>query len=208
MASKDISDRAPRTVPTRKLPGFSNSHTVFVAHEYPVAGDVITETVTLETPAPTTTVIFKSAVTAIAGRKQNASPAFLAAQRRHRSAQISRSIQALGNVEDKEDFQIWAHEPLAQIRKLLHFLTDAEAQADPEHEGNSCEILRQLRDSFLRNGWRRYREDTVRAAVVAVVAKLIEADSVTASDASASLASLLDIGLEPGLNLFDFADVT
>jgi hypothetical protein len=127
------------------------------------------------------------------------SPSYLAAKRREQSAKIMESVNRLASKANDRAFHIWTQEPLQQIKRLIHFLDQAEEFTEVEHEGNACEILRQLRDSFLREGWERFRSKSVRDTVVVLLKKLASEDAISAKDADHSMDALLDAGLEPVL---------
>lgn len=143
-----------------------------------------------------TRVVFKSHVIT-RGAKGLRSPQYLATIRRRGARTIATLIEALGTRARSEDFPVWTHEPLDKLRGLIHTLTEAEEFSHPEHEGNSSEILRQLRDTFLNTGWERYRESVVRDAAVSILQHLAVADEVSADDASRALDQLLALGLNP-----------
>ena len=129
------------------------------------------------------------------------SPAYLATIRRRGAGKIARLVAELEKYADSDDFVAWTHQPLRQLRKLIQKLSDAEEYSDSEHEGNSCEILRQLRDTFLNSGWKRYRESGVRDTAVSILRHLAEAnqDDVTGENASIAMDRLLDLNLDPAV---------
>lgn len=147
---------------------------------------------------PPVALLVKSHVVA-GGARALRSPAYLATVRRRDAAKIARLIVDLEQHAGTDDFVAWTHEPLEKLRRLIRKLSDAEEFADPEHEGNSCEILRQLRDTFLNDGWRRYEEPEVREAAIGILRRLAIADQdgVTADDADSAMDKLLDLDLNP-----------
>lgn len=150
-----------------------------------------------ETP---TRVVFKSHVIT-RGAKALRSPHYLATIRRRGARMIAALIEALATHVQSEEFAVWTHEPLEKLRGLIYRLTEAEEFSDPEHEGNSCEILRQLRDTFLNAGWERYREPAVRDAAVSILQRLAAADEVSADDAYSAMDQLLDLDLDPSVGI-------
>jgi hypothetical protein len=152
----------------------------------------------IETPSPRTRISVRSHIVGTAS-SPSPSPAYLAAKRREKCRKISKAISGLDRYEGREDFHIWTDEPLTLVKNLIHFLDAAEQYSDIESEGNACEVLRQLRDSFLRQGFQRYREKQVRDAVLAILKQLEVSDSITAEIADKSMDQFLDIGLEPVL---------
>ena len=157
---------------------------------------IIEENVRIDPVSPPTLVRVKSHVIA-QGARALRSPQYLATIRRRESGTIAALIKGLAGHADSEDFAAWAHEPLENLRHLIHRLTEAEQFSDEEHEGNSCEILRQLRDTFLNMGWERYREHEVRELALEILRRLAESDEVAADDCYSAMDQLLELGLNP-----------
>ncbi len=155
-------------------------------------------TVDIDPESPPAKVEFKSHVL-FSGKRALRSPAYLATVRRRGAAKIARLVTELDKHVDSDDFAVWTHEALQELRKLIQTLSDAEQDADPKHEGNSCEILRQLRDTLLNTGWQRYRENQVRRSVVDILNHLAKAnqDDVTPEHADRAMDKLLDLNLDP-----------
>ena len=156
----------------------------------------VEEQIEIDQASPPTLVLVKSHVIA-RGAKVLRSPEYLATIRRREAGRIAALVERLATRAGSEDFVAWTYEPLKKLRALIHKLTEAEEFADPEHEGNSCEILRQLRDTFLNTGWERYREPAVRDAAVNILQRLAAADEVSADDAYIAMDQLLDLDLNP-----------
>lgn len=147
-----------------------------------------------------TRVLVRSHVIAT-GAKAMRSPQYLATIRRREVKRIAEMIRALDKRAESDDFVIWTHEPLERVRRLIQKLTDAEQCSDVEHEGNSCEILRQLRDTFLNVGWKRYREPVVRKAAVEILTRLAVAEEVSSDDAYGAMDQFLDLDLDPSVGM-------
>ena len=96
-----------------------------------------------------------------------------------------------------EGFAAWTEDVLRALKQLVQTLAEAEELRSVRSEGNSCEILRQLRDTFLNDGWRGYRTSELRQAALAALKVLREADNVSAEDVYRVADSLLDLGIEP-----------
>jgi hypothetical protein len=156
----------------------------------------IEKDVPIDQVSPPTLVRVKSHVIAHGARALK-SPQYLATIRRRESGTIATLIEGLEAHADSEDFGAWTHEPLERLRRLIHKLTEAEQFSDEEHEGNSCEILRQLRDTFLNTGWERYREQQVRESGLRILRRLAESDEVSADDCYWTMDELLELGLNP-----------
>ena len=145
---------------------------------------------------PPTKVVVKSQVIT-RGAKGLRSPEYLATIRRREAGKIAQLIHELGIRAESEDFAAWTHEPLERLRRVIHKLTEAEQFSGEEHEGNSCEILRQLRDTFLNTGWERYREQHVRESGLRILRRLAQSAEVSADDCYWAMDQLLEIGLNP-----------
>jgi hypothetical protein len=85
-------------------------------------------------------------------------------------------IRDLGKHSGKREFVVWTQAVLEELRSLIRQLSDAEQFSEREYEGNSCEMLRQLRDTFLNSGWNSYREQRVRSCAAAILDHLAIAD--------------------------------
>jgi hypothetical protein len=164
--------------------------------ESPSPGDTLESIHTLDTPTRRTKVRIVTNITGITSGRMN-SAEYLAAIRRRKCKEIARDIEDLSNHVEEADFCTWTHRPLAAIRNLLAQLSSAEEFSDPEHEGNSCEILRQVRDTFLRGGWERYREHSVRGAALRFLSLMASADEIMPALADQSIDAFMDLGLDP-----------
>jgi hypothetical protein len=110
-------------------------------------------------------------------------------------------VEALGNCTESEDFPLWTQQVLGSLHDSIRQLSAADELSSTEHEGNSCEILRQVRDTLLDCGWKKYREPQIRTAVLKILQRLVSADEVTANDAFDSMDQLLDLGLNPSVGM-------
>lgn len=151
-------------------------------------------------PSPFPTLVhFKSSVRTAGARALRSAP-YLASVRRREANRIAKLISSLPtHAANADEFVAWVHEPLARIRTLLDTLTTAEQFRDAEFEGNSCEILRQLRDTFLNGGWQSYINAEARAAALSALRRLGAADEITRDDVYESLDKLLDAALNPSI---------
>jgi len=148
-----------------------------------------------------TVVTFKSTVRA-ANTRALRSPAYLASIRRRETAAISRMIDALPTIADSDqDFLTCVHEPYDHIQKLIDTLSSAEDHRDTEIEGNSCEILRQIRDTFTGSSWKAYRSRDVCAATLSVLKWLSTEDEITSEFVYRSLEELIAAGLSPATEI-------
>jgi hypothetical protein len=128
------------------------------------------------------------------------SPTYLATVRRRLTKKIQGQIIDLAShASEDPGFATWTHGILEQLRIAIQKLSDAEEYAVPEHEGNSCEILRQVRDTLLNDGWMKYREPAVRKITAEILGRLAKADEVTSEDADWAFDQLLDAGLDPAV---------
>ncbi len=183
-----------RSIDERKVPGSQRR----VGIEFTDA--TVEKIVSIDRTSPPTEIVFRSHVvtSAIRGLK---SPAYLASIRRRRSDKIARLILDLENHANESGFAVWTQEPLDELRRLIQELSDAEEYAYPEREGNSCEVLRQVRDTFLNTGWERYRELAVRTGVSRVLQTLAKEDEITGGHADTVMDTLLDMDLNPSVGL-------
>lgn len=180
----------------------SEVETVDVYHElglYP-EDHTIERLVDINPLAPPKAVLVKSHVTG-RGTRGLSSPAYLATIRRRFAAKVLRLVAALDRYAESENFAVWTHQVLESLRESIQTLSVAEESSTPEHEANSCEILRQIRDTLLDDGWKRYREPQVRAAVVKILQQLSAADDVTADNAFGAMDRLLDLDLNPSVGM-------
>jgi hypothetical protein len=93
----------------------------------------------------------------------------------------------------QDDFEAFTFKVLEEIRELLVQLTDVQ------REGNTREILRQIRDTFLDGGHERYRAPKARDLVAAIFERLSEADEVMPEDVDQVWDELYDGGLSAPL---------
>jgi hypothetical protein len=148
-----------------------------------------------------TFVHIKSSVKAIGARALRSAP-YLASVRRREAGRIAKLVEDLSTkTRNLDDFIVWVHEPLDRIRRLIDNLSTAEEFRDTEHEGNSCEILRQIRDTFLKEGWHSYLKAEVCATTVSILKKLATEDDITSDDVYDSLDKLFDVGLNPSIGI-------
>jgi hypothetical protein len=124
-----------------------------------------------------------------------------AALRRRKSKKIAAMIRDLGKHSGKREFAVWTQGVLEELRSLIRQLSDAEQFSEREYEGNSCEMLRQLRDTFLNSGWNSYREERVRNCAAAILDHLAIANELGADDAERAMDQLLDMDLNPAVGL-------
>lgn len=183
-------------------PARDGTQTVELFHEWsPMPSDSTVEKVLDVDPLmPPSQIRFRSHLVAEAARRLS-SPDYLASMRRRRSAKIADLVRGLAKHCESPDFPVWTHEALQELRSLIQFLSDAEQFSDCPQEGNSCEILRQIRDTLLNFGWEHYRRGQVRDCVAAILTHMVQADEVTPPDAELAMDQLLDLGLNPAVGL-------
>jgi hypothetical protein len=188
-------ESAPTVVPEA-------AETIDLSHEWTSVPreSTVERTVVIDPTAPPTKVVARSRVIATAAERM-ASPEYLASVRRRRTAKIAKTVRDLEKHTQKQEFAVWTQEPLNELRKLIRVLSDAEQWSEPEHEGNSCEILRQIRDSFLNVGWRSYRKTSVRDCVAETLEFLSRAEEVGPDDARRTMDQLLDLDLDPSVGM-------
>ena len=90
--------------------------------------------------------------------------------RRGTCSKIAQAVSRLAIHTESENFNAHASEVVESIRDLIAILMDAK------EEGNSREILRQVRDTFLNGGWEDYRRPGPREAAARVLTRLATAE--------------------------------
>jgi hypothetical protein len=147
-----------------------------------------------------TKVTLKSQVASSTARRMN-SPSYLATVRRREAAKLLKLVYGLAKHVTREDFVVCTHPVVDGVKTLLTKLQDAEM------EGNSSEILRRLRDTFLDGGWNRYKEATARGLAERALQFLADAEEIGPRDANRFFDEMFAAGLRPvGLPLFGIED--
>jgi hypothetical protein len=121
---------------------------------------------------------------------------------RQRAARsICESVAKLREHATREDFVVCTYPVLKRINELLLELASAEA------EGNTREILRQLRKTLMNGGWTKYRDATARQTAMAILTELAEAGDVLPHQVDEAFDRLNRMGLNPvGVPLFAIAN--
>jgi hypothetical protein len=144
-----------------------------------------------------TWVLIKSEVVG-GGARAIGSPAYMATVRRRETRVLAGQIGALEQHAEREDFSTCTFPVLERLNALLKTL----AQAD--EEGNTREIVREIRSSIMNRGWERYRSPDVRSLVKAILEHLADVEEVSAKDAHGVFRRLSDLLLDPiGAPVFD-----
>ena len=116
---------------------------------------------------------------------------YRASMRRRRCIGLAKELAALAQRATQEDFVVYVHPVTDGIRKLLIELADSPS------EGDTREIARRLRDTFLDGGWNHYREKKARDVASDILHFLGQAESVTPEDADRFFDLMLESGLKP-----------
>jgi hypothetical protein len=124
--------------------------------------------------APTIVSVASHVVTETA--RKAGSPEYLASVRRRKSRRIINMLSSLDKKTRRSDFDVFTFRIMEEIRELLVQL------ADVQHEGNTREILRQVRDTFLDGRDESYRDPKARDVVASIFQRLSDADEVTPAD--------------------------
>jgi hypothetical protein len=125
------------------------------------------------------------------------SPEYLATVRRRKARALCNAVERLSQDAARDDFAVCTYPVLKQVNELLTTLADAST------EGNTREILRQLRNTLMNGGWNGYKDPAARATAVAILNHLAEAEDVLPKEADESFDRLSDVGLDPvGAKLF------
>ena len=135
-----------------------------------------------------TLVSIESHVVTDAARRLN-SPQYLSSIRRRKSTKIKNMFTHLAKKAHRDDFEVFTLKVVEEIRELLVQLTDVP------REGNTREILRQIRDTFLDGGHEQYRDAKARDLVASIFERLAEADEVTPDDVGEVWDEIYDGGI-------------
>ena len=117
------------------------------------------------------------------------SPQYLASIRRRKSIKIKNMFQPLAKKARLLDFELFTLGLVEEIRELLSQLREVH------REGNTREILRLVRDTFLDGGHERYRDAKARYVVATIFERLSEADEVILDEVDRVWDELYDSGL-------------
>jgi hypothetical protein len=163
--------------------------------------DVATQRTLFIPPSDLPTLVqIKSAVVA-GGASALDSPPYLAAVRRREARALAERVRGLEQSANREDFSTCTFPIVNQLNSLLKTL------AQTETEGNTREVLREIRSTILNRGWERYRSPDVRNLIVAILGHLADAEEVSAKDAHATFDKLSRLNLDSiGVPIFDFSD--
>jgi transcriptional regulator with XRE-family HTH domain len=125
----------------------------------------------------------------------------LRALRQRAARTIRESVANLREQVTREDFAVCTYPVLKRINELLVELASADA------EGNTREILRQLRNTLMNGGWNKYRDPCVRQTTVEILNELAEAVEVLPQQVDEAFDRLNSTGLNPvGVSLFAVAN--
>jgi hypothetical protein len=152
-----------------------------------VGGTIRQERLVDPSDLPTLVSVASHVVTDTA-RRMN-SPAYLATVRRRKCTKIKNMVASLAKKARRDDFEAFTFKVFEELRELLAQLTDVQ------REGNTREILRQIRDTCLDGGHERYRDAKARDLVASIFERLSEADEVTPEDVDQVWDELHDSGL-------------
>lgn len=122
---------------------------------------------------------------------------YMATVRRRKARELSVAFEQLEPHTVREDFAVCTYPVLKQVNELLATLLNAGT------EGNTREILRQLRNTLMNGGWNRYRAPDSRRTALTILARLAEAEEILPKDVDEVFDRLYDAGLHPvGAPLF------
>jgi hypothetical protein len=174
------------------LSSFVQPATVQIEVVHEIGSDLIGGTIRrqhLIDPSDSPTLVsFASHVVTDATQRMN-SPEYLATVRRRKCTKIKNTVASLAKKARRDDFEAFTFKVFEELRELLAQLTDVQ------REGNTREILRQIRDTCLDGGHERYRDAKARDLVASIFERLSEADEVTPEDVDQVWDELHDSGL-------------
>jgi|SRR5579864_451803 len=131
----------------------------------------VEQAITVSPSKKPTVVVARAQLTA--GAAALRSPEFYKAVRRGALRKVIGLIRELESPSQERDFCVYTFPIVEEISETLKRLTDSRT------EGNSREILRQLRDSLMDGGWEHYRNGESRKAVTVFLEKILSLDEVT-----------------------------
>lgn len=190
LGSFSASDAVSSDIQTAKVQIPAKVQRIDVVHE--IGSDLVGRTIRREhlvdpSDSPTLVLVASQVVTD-AARRMN-SPEYLASVRRRRCTKIKNMFASLARKAQRADFEAFTFKVVEEIRELLVQLTDVH------REGNTREILRQIRDTFLDGGHERYRDSKARDLIATIFQRLCEADEITPDDVDQVWDELFDSGL-------------
>ena len=147
----------------------------------------------LPASASPTTVFVKTSVSAEAIRDAKSSAA-IALDRRRKARQIAKVVSGLPAHAHEDDFHSFVYPVFDSVRSLLLELSRYERL-----EGNTCMMLRNIRNSLIHPGWERYREGQVCDLVSEILRGLASVEIVTAQDAKNAFRKLHSMNLRISL---------
>lgn len=149
-------------------------------------------------PSKRSTLIRVRSTVAAGPAQRMRSPEYVATIRRRKSQAIREQLEALSRHTGRDDFYMAVHPIVERIRDAISYLLDFET------EGNSREILRQLRDSMLDGNWDKYQVPEVRAVALGMISMLADKPEITAKDAFSTVDAFANFGINgPGAILSD-----
>lgn len=149
-------------------------------------------------PSAGPTIVTVKTRVVVTSARQLRSKAYLATIRRRDAAKLSQMVEELIDKLDRDDFAACVYPLSAQIMATVSKLQEAEM------EGNSREILRQLRDSLLDGGWEQLRRVDFRDGIISILDGLRRLESVEPEHASNARETLDQLGIEQvGIPFFD-----
>ena len=118
------------------------------------------------------------------------SPAYMATVRRRIARTIAKQVADLAGYITREVFSTYTLPIVDALRKGLNELIEADA------EGNSREVFRLVRDTFLNRGWESYRQQSVRNVVQLLLTEMASADKLESAFAHKAYDRLAGVGLK------------
>lgn len=182
-ASSNETTRSVSSVPTNKL-SFNHVHELGVDN----AGGTIQQTRIIPSSNRSTRIVLTSEMISTPAERMK-SPEYLASIRRRTCSKIKEAVVSLAQKSDVDDFEVYTFKPFNDTIELLARLSGVQS------EGNTREILRQIRDTFFDGGHERYRETEFRDLIAMIFQRLADAIEVTPDDADKTWDALYDHGV-------------
>jgi hypothetical protein len=190
----------PQVGPELTLPDV-NQVDINLIHELSrgATGSVLEQITVIEPSEVPTHVRIRFEVVGVTNRILG-SPVYMASIRRRKTRNLALAVAELEEHAEQDDFTTYTFAIIDQLKTLLAELADATK------EGNSREILRQLRNTFLNKHWEQYRKPEARHAAMAILHRLADAEEVLPQDVKETFRKLTSSNLNavgPALPAFD-----
>lgn len=196
LGSIDLGQPSGPSTGTRRV-----SSKEFVALEWPGpklqpepdSSEVSADKSFVSSPRGTPTIVrdFSASPSAI---RQIRSAAAVGVQRRRQVSEIAKHLRRLPDHAGRQDFHSVAFPVFDMVRRTYQDLVRFD-----QYEGNTCMILRYVRNSLIDGGWNRYKEKAVAAAVADLLDRISKLETISRQDAKDTFRLLYELKLRATL---------